>query len=194
MSPLAAAAALALACGVSVDMKVIGFDAKNARVAVRVEQTGDVNEIRVDVVELKTGAVVESFGIVETDDAEDKAKALRGKRWKDAEAKLKAAKFTSTTGVAAMPKSGVTVPGGLALSLRNVGPDEDSGFSGNELVAERGKASASLLSLTGPPSDSPSIMGVYLSPDQKYAVAVEGGCVNGKTYVFELGAVAKKLK
>lgn len=176
----------ALACGVDVAMKVIGFDRANARAAVRIERTGDAAGIEVQVVDLKTGKWTRDGGTIVADkDPEAARQKLRAQRWKALEAKLVRDGFTITPDAPSMPKAGIELAKGLQLALEDAS-DDDTGFFGNQLVVKRGERSVTLLQRIGPASDAPQISGVYLSPNREYVVAVESGCVNGEVKVFEV--------
>ena len=185
-------AAPAFACGADVVMKVVGFDAKSDRVLVRSEWKGDSEELSLQVIELRSGKRTTSFGIISNDDDPAERAALRGKRWKEAEATLKKDGFTVVPDYPAVEKNTVKLANGVTLKIASV-RDDDSGFSGNELVASQGDKSVTLVQIVGAVSDSPHLSKLYLSPDKRWAVAVEGGCADAKTHVFEVAALPKKV-
>ena len=183
-------ASSALACGVEVTMRLIGFDKAGERAVVRVEVKGDANSIDVKVVDLKTGAWTKGGGAILSDEDPEASRAkLREQRWKTTQAALIKDGFTITPDYAAIPKNGVELAKGVTLSLEGAS-DEESGFFGNKLVVKRGTKSVTAWERIGPASDSPSITGVFLSPTGNYVLAVEGGCVNGEVKVWPVAKLA----
>jgi len=184
------AASSALACGVDVTMRLIGFDKAGERAVVRVEVKGDANSIDVKVVDLKTGQWTKGGGVIVSDeDPEEKRARLREHRWKSTQAALIKDGFTITPDYAAIPKTGVELAKGVALALEGAS-DEESGFFGNKLLVKKGEKAVTAWERIGPASDSPSISGVFLSPTKKYVLAVEGGCVNGEVKVWPVAKLA----
>jgi hypothetical protein len=191
LAALLLAASSALACGVEVTMRLIGFDKAGERAVVRVEVRGDANTIDVRVVDLKTGEWTDGGGNILSDEDPEATRAkLREQRWKTTQAALIRDGFTITPDYAEIPKKGVELAKGVTLSLEG-SSDGESGFSGNRLMVRRGNKSVTAWERIGPVSDSPRITGVFVSPRKNYVLAVEGGCVNGEVKVFEVAKLAE---
>ena len=185
----------ALPCDPQQKMKVVGFSADNKKTLMRSED--DRGGIKIIVVDLATGKETERHEILTLEEAEtsatDAARAqLRGKRWKEAEAKLTKQGFKFMPNYA--PLKGTELIKGVTLEYATE-KDEEASFYGTGLLAKKGAKSVTLIDgkkYLAPSSDTMSISDLYKSPDGKYLITSHEGCFEN-IFVFDIAKVTAGL-